>query len=198
MLFTISELNRTIEPESLGKALPTPSVAYPTDCDVRLVSTSQHRECFRVGGKTFRDNVLYPAENFAPGVLPKGLDRETLLSPSRGLNRYENYAVDTAIPMHRVNYNGIVEMPFGKGKRFLRNSNKFVDAMVGGFQVAYTGTVVSQSFQVGAGNWGATSPVEIYKSARPVTDCGSGVCRPAYQWFNGYIPPTVVNAARNG
>ena len=157
-----------------------------------------YSRAFRVGGNTFRDNVLYPAENFAPGVLPKDLDTGTLLQPSRALNRYENYAVDTAIPVHRVNYNGIVDLPVGKGKRYLRNSGRLADALLGGFQVAFTGTVVSQSFQVGAGNWGATSPVEIYKSANPVTDCRSGVCRPAYLWYNGYVPPTVANAAKNG
>ena len=29
---------------------------------------------FRVGGNTFRDNLLYPAELYAPGVIPKGMD----------------------------------------------------------------------------------------------------------------------------
>jgi len=50
---------------------------------------------------------------------------------------------------------------------------------------------------VNASNWGATSQVEMYKSEVPVTDCRSGVCRPAFLWFNGYIPPTLVNA-KNG
>jgi hypothetical protein len=50
-----------------------------------------YSRAFRVGGNTFRDNVLYPAANFAPGVLPSGLDTGTLLEPSRALNRYENY-----------------------------------------------------------------------------------------------------------
>src|SRR5207248_361037 len=29
-------------------------------------------------------------------------------------------------------------------------------------------------------------------------DCRSGVCRPAYLWFNGYLSPSVINAAKNG
>jgi hypothetical protein len=157
-----------------------------------------YSRAFRVGGNTFRDNILYPAANYAPGVLPKDLDTGTLLEPSRALNRYQNYRVDTAIPMHRVNYNGILEMPFGKGRRYLRNSSKLVDAVFGGFQLAFTGQAVSQSFQVASGNWGGSSPVEVYKSGAPITDCRSGVCRPAYLWFNGYIPPTVANAAKNG
>jgi len=157
-----------------------------------------YSRAFRVGGNTFRDNVIYPAENFAPGVLPAGMDTGTPINPSRALNRYENYHIDTAIPVHRLNFNGIVDLPVGKGKHFLGNSNRLVNALVGGFQMAFTGTVVSQGFQVAAGNWGVTNPVEVYKSEAPITDCRSGVCRPAYLWFNGYISPTVINAAKNG
>ena len=64
--------------------------------------------------------------------------------------------------------------------------------------MAFVGTVVSQAFQVTNTNWGATNPIRIYKTAAPVTDCRSGVCRPAYMWFNGYLPPNVINAANRG
>jgi len=157
-----------------------------------------YSRAFRLGGNTFRDNVLYPAANFAPGVLPAGLDTGTLLNPSQALNRYENYKVDTGIPEHHLTFNGIYELPFGKGKKFLGNSNRLLDALVGGFQIAYTGQVVSQSFQVASGNWGATSQVVNYGSSVPINDCTSGVCHPSYLWFNGYISPTVINAAKNG
>jgi hypothetical protein len=157
-----------------------------------------YSRAFRLGGNTFRDNVLYPAADFAPGVLPAGLDTGTILNPSQALNRYENYRVDTAIPEHHVTWNGIAELPVGKGKRFLRNANRWVDALLGGYQVAFVGQLVSQSFQVGSGNWGATSQFQTYKSSAPITDCRSGVCHPAYLWFNGYIAPTVINTAKNG
>ncbi len=157
-----------------------------------------YSRAFRVGGNTFRDSVLYPAAVYAPGVLPKGLDPGTLLNPSRALNRYENYKIDTGIPEHHLVFNGIVDLPVGKGKYFLHGANRLVDAVVGGFQIAFVGQVVSQSFQVNSGNWGATNPVKTYGSNQPITDCRSGVCRPAYLWFNGYIAPTVINAAKNG
>jgi hypothetical protein len=157
-----------------------------------------YSRAFRVGGNTFRDGVLYPAQAFAPGVLPSGLDTGTILDPSNALNRYENYAVDTAIPEHHLTFNGIVDLPVGKGRRWLRNANKFVDAVLGGYQVAFVGQVRSQSFDVATGNWGATSPVHVYGSSVPVNDCRSGVCHPAYLWFNGYVAPTVVNGAKNG
>jgi hypothetical protein len=153
---------------------------------------------FRVGGNTFRDNTLYPAADFAPGVLPSGMDTGTILNPSNALNRYENYKVDTAIPEHHLTFNGIVDVPIGRGKRLLRNSHGLLNALLGGYQLAFVGQVLSQSFQVASSNWGATSPVQVYGSSEPVDDCRSGVCRPAYLWFNGYISPTVINASKNG
>jgi hypothetical protein len=157
-----------------------------------------YSRAFRVGGNTFRDSVLYPAADFAPGVLPANLNTGTILDPSQALNRYENYHVDTAIPEHHITFNGIVEMPVGKGKRLLHNANKFVDAVAGGYQVAFVGQVVSQSFQVAAANWGVSAPIQDYGSSVPITDCRSGVCHPEYLWFNGYLAPTVINAAKNG
>ncbi|MEZ5398410.1 MAG: carboxypeptidase-like regulatory domain-containing protein [Bryobacteraceae bacterium] len=157
-----------------------------------------YSRAFRVGGNTFRDNTLYPAANYAPGVIPADIDVGTQFEPSRAFNRWQNYRPDTAIPLHRVTFNGIVDVPVGKGRRFLKNSNRFLDAILGGYQVAFVGTVQSQAFQVANTNWGATSPIEIYKDAAPVTDCRSGVCREAYMWFNGYLPPTVINAASRG
>lgn len=153
---------------------------------------------FRVGGNTFRDNTLYPAANFAPGAIPQGMDVGTQFEPSREFNRWQNYRPDTGIPLHRATFNGVVDVPFGKGRRILKNSNKFVDAIIGGYQVAFVGTVVSQAFQVSNGNFGAYNPIRLYKDSAPVTDCRSGVCRSAYMWFNGYLAPTVVNATSRG
>jgi hypothetical protein len=150
-----------------------------------------YSRAFRVGGNTFRDSNLYPAVNFAPGTLA-GIDPGTNLAPSHALNKFENYKVDTAIPEHHISFNGLVDLPVGKGKRFLGNSNKFVDELLGGYQVAFVGNVLSQGFQVGSGNWGTNNPITAYRKAAPVTDCRSGVCRKAYQWFNGYLTPSAA------
>ncbi len=157
-----------------------------------------YSRAFRLGGNTFRDNTLYPAADFAPGILPSNLDTGTILNPSHALNRYENYKVDTAIPEHHVIFNGIYELPVGRGKHFLHDTSRVLDALFGGYQVAFVGQVLSQSFQVASGNWGVPSPIQVYGSSAPVTDCRSGVCHPAYLWFNGYIAPTVINAPKNG
>ncbi|MGH9345447.1 MAG: hypothetical protein ACRD19_16995, partial [Terriglobia bacterium] len=157
-----------------------------------------YSRAFRLGGNTFRDNILYPAANYAPGVIPSNIDPGTILSPSHALNHYENYHVDTAIPEHRITFNGIFDLPVGKGKHFLSNAGKWLDALVGGYQVAFTGQWLSQSFQVNSGNWGATSPLQVYGHSKPINDCRSGVCHLAYLWFNGYLSPTVINANKNG
>lgn len=152
-----------------------------------------YSRAFRVGGNTFRDNVLNPVQNFAPGQIPQGMDVGTQLEPSRAFNRWQNYRPDTDIPLHRVSFNGLVDVPLGKGRRFMRGDNKFLNALVGGYQVAFVGSVVSQAFQVANTNWGATNPITLYKDAAPVRDCRSGVCREAYMWFNGYLPPNQIN-----
>ncbi|MBL8211801.1 MAG: TonB-dependent receptor [Bryobacterales bacterium] len=157
-----------------------------------------YSRAFRVGGNTFRDNILNPAATYAPGVLPSGLDVGDPLKPSREFNRFQNYAVDGAIPKQRLNFNGIVEIPVGKGKRFLGNANRFVDAVLGGFQFAFTGQVVAQAFQVNDTHWGEFNQLEVTKTKQKITDCRSGICREGFQWFNGYIPPNLVNAASRG
>ena len=148
---------------------------------------------FRVGGNTFRDNSLFPAQNFAKGAIPAGMDVGSVLEPSREFNRWQNYRPDTAIPLHRLTFNGVVDVPLGKGRKFLGNSNKFVNALVGGYQMAFVGTMVSQAFQVTNTNFGEYNPITLYKNGAPVKDCRSGVCRSAYLWFNGYVPPNLVN-----
>ena len=153
-----------------------------------------YSRAFRVGGNTFRDNILYPAASYAPGIIPSDIDPGDPLKPNREFNRYQNYAVDGAIPKQRLNFNGIVDLPVGKGKRFLGNANRFVDALVGGFQFAFTGQIVAQAFQVADTNWGETNQLEVYKTRQKITDCRSGICREGHLWFNGYIAPNLVNA----
>jgi hypothetical protein len=157
-----------------------------------------YSRAFRIGGNTFRDSILYPAADFAPGVLPSNLNTGTILDPSQALNRYENYHVDTAIPEYHLGFNGIVDLPVGKGKRFLSGANKFLDALVGGYQVAFVGQMVSQSFQPISTNWGVSSKLKVYGSSAPITDCRSGVCHPEYLWFNGYLSPSVINGGPTG
>ncbi len=164
---------------------------------------------FRVGGNYFRDGVVDTALNYygalgtvgtttspygtyVPGNLPP--KAPTGIAPYaewHGLDVFSEYAVDTAIPKQHIQFNGIVDLPFGKGKRFLGNSNHAMDELVGGWQIAGDGQVVSQDFNTASGNYGPTNPIKYYKGQK-ITDCRSGVCNPARIWFNGYIAPSAI------
>ncbi|MDR3723467.1 MAG: carboxypeptidase-like regulatory domain-containing protein [Terracidiphilus sp.] len=162
---------------------------------------------FRVGGNGTRDSLVYPATTYANsglGIMSPVNSWSTVTAPAlppavpsdlpaygswHGLNRFENYGfIDTAIPRHHIIFNGIVQLPVGRGKRFLGNANRFVDALVGDYQITGQGNITSSTIQVTNTNWGATSPIKLYKHKQKIMDCRNGSCYPAYQWFNGYIP----------
>lgn len=175
-------------------------------------------KAFRVGGNSSRDGLVYTSAAYegAPGTStiatmtsPFGTAIAPNLPPARptgyapyadfkALAKYEQYVLDNAIPIHHITFNGIVDLPFGRGKRFLGNSNRFVDELVGGFQLAGDGNILTQDFSLQLTtssvsptyNWGPTNPIQVYKHKVPITDCRSGVCHPSYEWFNGYVAPT--------
>jgi hypothetical protein len=174
-------------------------------------------KAMRFGGNYSRDGNTYPAASYlgvlgsastvtpittggypttitAPGTLPAAPAGHLPWQEYRALDKYEGYIVDTAIPKQHITFNGIVDLPFGRSKRFLGNANRLVDELVGGWQVAGAGQVVSQDFTVTSSNWGATNPIHIYKHRYHVNDCsaGSTACHSAYLWFNGYISATAA------
>ena len=162
---------------------------------------------FRVGGNTFRDGQNYTSQSYL-GVRPITASftsaypvTPAAVPPARpaGIASYadwhaqdvwESYQLDAGIPPQHIQFNYIFDLPIGRGKKFLGNSNRFVDELVGGYQIAGSGSVLSEIFQPGSGNWGPTNPIHIYKHKLPIVDCRSGNCYPSYLWFNGYIPPT--------
>lgn len=173
-------------------------------------------KALRMGGNTYRDNYTYSAADYSAttdslGTMtsPYGTITAPVLPPARpagvpayagwhDLNKYEYNILDTAIPKQHITFNGIVDLPFGRGKKFLSGSNRLLDELIGGFQIAGDGSIYSSDFQVNSNNWGPTNPLKTYKHNAPVTDCSSGVCRKSYLWFNGYISPSTINAATKG
>lgn len=110
----------------------------------------------------------------------------------KALNRWENYMVDTNTPPQHVQFNGIIDMPFGRGKRWMSGSNRVVNEMVGGWQVAGSGYFTVTDFAITNSNFGPTNPLKIYKKSKLIQDCTSGQCVNEYLWFNGYVAPTAV------
>lgn len=163
---------------------------------------------FRVGGNGGRDGTVVPYSTFVDSGLGSmtpayGPVTSPILPPPppgntpiwgyyRALNRFENYTVDTDSPQQHVQFNFIYDLPFGKGKRFMGSANRVVNELLGGFEIAGSGSIVSQAFTINSGNWGPTNPLKVYKHSVPITDCRSGTCYKSYEWFNGYIPPTEI------
>ncbi len=111
----------------------------------------------------------------------------------RALNRWENYMVDTNTPPQHVQFNGLIDLPFGRGKRWLGSVDKPLNELVGGWQLAAAGNLTVTDFAITTTNWGPTSKLSKFKKSAPITDCTSGQCVKEYEWFNGYIAPTALS-----
>ena len=140
---------------------------------------------FRAGGGSEDEDALLMPTQFLPGAVPT--------DPGE-LNRFLNYKRDTGIPKHRLRWNWIADLPFGKGKRFGGNSNRLLDAVIGGWQLAGSGNMNSRWWALPADNWGPQGNVEIYGTKYPIEDCRSGRCIPGYLYYNGYIPANRINS----
>ena len=101
--------------------------------------------------------------------------------------------VDTSSPKQHIQFNGIIDLPVGRGKLLFGHANRLVNELIGGFELAGDGSIVSQDFTVTSTNWGPTNPLKVYKHKAPITDCRSGVCYNEFEWFNGYIAPTAIS-----
>src|SRR6185312_213677 len=175
-------------------------------------------KAMRAGGDVNAGYIVYPDANY-PGVLGNAGSVSPLPTggvmpfagappPGRPSNlanwqtwhemiKYQLYQLDNSVPVHHIKFNGIYDIPVGRGKRWLSHAPHWLDEIAGGFQLAGNGDVVSQRFQPGEGNWGPTSPLQVYKKSHPVTDCSSGVCYKNYLWWNGYISPQANPADHN-
>jgi hypothetical protein len=160
------------------------------------------------GGESGSDGNVYPSADFinsAPAVSTMTSPYGTAITPAlpppqptgtapyayyKALARFEYNRVDTYFPKQEIKFNGIVDLPFGSGKRFWGGANRLVNELVGGWQVAGDGNIHSIDFTITSTHWGPTNPLQVYKHKAPITDCRSGVCYKEYEWFNGYIAPT--------
>jgi hypothetical protein len=92
-----------------------------------------------------------------------------------------------------MRWNWIVDLPFGRGKRFGANAGGLADRLIGGWQLAGNGNLNSRYFALPVGNYNV-GKVEIYGKQYPIQDCRSGVCYDGYLYWNGYIPANRINS----
>jgi hypothetical protein len=144
--------------------------------------------------------ALSDVNQFLPGAVPTDLDERTRFLNYRreGDPAFSGTAVGA--PKHRVRWNFIADLPFGRGKKFGGSARGFLDKIIGGWQIAGTGLLVSRYWTLPSTQNATNSfypngnSIEIYGYKYPVEDCTSGVCYPGYLWWNGYIPTNRINS----
>ncbi|MGE0128293.1 MAG: TonB-dependent receptor [Blastocatellales bacterium] len=105
------------------------------------------------------------------------------------------YFRSTAIPSHRIRYNAIVDLPFGRGKKFGGDVPGFVNQIIGGWQVAAIGdwrsglrmSVASGLYQFG--------DIGIDADGRPEMNIFGLRQR---LWFRGDFNPTSATSITGG
>lgn len=96
------------------------------------------------------------------------------------------YTNSSQVPAQRLTWSGLYQLPFGRGKTYLSNSGKLLDALVGGWQIAFIGTW-------DGGFWMGNSPSE-YQFRNPTK--GVQHLKFTYNgqsqmlWFAGDFDPT--------
>ncbi len=96
--------------------------------------------------------------------------------------------------LHPYNWNFIVDLPFGSGKWLTGGAGPVLDRIVGGWQLAGSGSMTSTWWSLPTGNWVFPNPLEIYGTKYKIQDCRSGVCYDGYLYYNGYIPANRINS----
>ena len=165
---------------------------------------------FRVGGNSTRDGTVYPTQSYfgvmnnanvtvsspypitTPPVPPARPSGIASYADWHALNVWERYQLDAGTPPQHIQFNYVYDLPFGRGKQFLSRSNRFLDELIGGYQIAGDGSILNQIFQPNGGYWGPINPIHLYKHGTKINDCRSGTCYSEYMWFNGYIPSTQI------
>jgi hypothetical protein len=96
------------------------------------------------------------------------------------------YFNNTTIPPHRITFNGVFDLPFGRGRRFGNNISTPLDYVIGGWQLATIGTWNSGLWMGINTGLVQTGNVRIPASQRPVMNFGGDRQR---LWFIGSFDP---------
>ena len=125
-----------------------------------------------------------PVADYLPGAVPTDFDAR---------NRFLNYQRDSAIPHHQLKWNWVMDLPFGRQHLLANHAGKFLNTLIGGWQLAGFGTYQSRYIALPTSNYGPTSTPQVYGTKYPIEDCSSGQCIPGYLYWNGYISLPLIN-----
>ena len=159
----------------------TKGIAY----QVSYVVGNTFRAGDQEGGGGYTSSVA-ALNQFLPGAVPTDFDQRV---------RFLSYGRDPSSPKHRLRWNWIVDLPFGRGKAFGRDAHGVLNQIIGGWQVAGLGTINSTYLGLTTSYWNFTGePLHQYGYQYPIQDCRSGTCHPGYLYYNGYIPANQINS----
>ncbi len=125
-------------------------------------------------------------EIFLPGSVP---------TDAAARLRFYRYQRDPDVPKHRIRWNYLYDLPFGRGQRFASGIGSGLNRVVGGWQIAGSGTTASRYWSLPTSNWGPLSDLQIYGTQYKISDCRQGTCFAGYLYYNGYIPANRINIA---
>jgi len=148
------------------------------------VLTTSDTGGFDFGSSSINSTGQYSGGAFAvpENIVVQG---EPNLTPSQRLRL--GYFNSSEVPPHRVRWNGIYELPFGRGKKFAGGVSKPLNLLVGGWQLAWIGTWQS-------GNWSSVSSSR-YLFGNPTLSKDQRLTMTIFGrrqrlWFKGYFDPT--------
>jgi hypothetical protein len=99
------------------------------------------------------------------------------------------YANSDAVPAHRIRWNGIYELPFGRGKKFGSGAGGVLNQLIGGWQVAFIGEWRSGLWTgVGSGLYLFGDPSINEEDRLEMNILG----RRQRLWFRGDFDPTLA------
>jgi len=150
------------------------------------------RKSMRVGENGVNDTIDYTTGDYAPGFAP---------ASQQAANRAQNYEVWSAVSPQQIIWNGVVDLPVGRDRKYFRHMNRVVDEIIGGYQVAFNGSAAPSWFQPSAANWGgdnpagggSIAPIEKYGHKYPVQSCSGTTCNRGYLYYNAFISPVLTN-----
>jgi Carboxypeptidase regulatory-like domain len=105
------------------------------------------------------------------------------------------YFRSTTIPPHRMRYNALVDLPFGRGKRFGDKLPGFVNHLIGGWQLAAIGDWRSGLRMSAASELYQFGDIQINANERPELTF-AGLRRRL--WFRGSFDPTQASNVTGG
>jgi carboxypeptidase family protein len=105
------------------------------------------------------------------------------------------YFNSTNIPPHRIRFNGIVDLPFGQGKRFGGNASGALNRLIGGWQIATIGDWHHGFWEsISAGKWQFGNP-RLSPDKRLTLDVNGTLQR---LWFIGDFNTSNVTTVGGG